>query len=85
MRISEKRSTICHEIREALEDWDIWCRKIEDVKDPDDRTLTFYIYLGRNFDANDVEGSLEEVCEDWDMDSWWDDEDDDVYVLECDY
>lgn len=86
MTISAKRGTICHQIREALDDWDIgYNQRIDDVKDPDDRTLTFYIHLWSNYDSNDVEGALEEVCEEWEMDSWWDDEEDDVYVLQCSY
>ena len=85
MTISEKRGTIFYQIKEVLHDWDINWKKINDVKDPHEKTITFYIHLWSDYDSNDVEAALEEVCENWDMDSWWDDEDDDVYVLECDY
>lgn len=85
MNISAKRGTIKHQIREALDDWDISYDSIEDVKDPEERTITFYINLILDYDCNDVEGALEEICDKWDMESWWDDDDDDVYVLQCDY
>lgn len=85
MTLSQKRGTICHQLREAFDDWDINYGRIEDVKDPEDRTLTFYVTLQFDYDCNDVEGAVEEICEDWNMEYWWDDEDEDVFVLQCSY